>query len=177
MPIIATGSDKEFSKAPEGIHNGVCCDVVDLGMRDTEHGQKHKVRLHWELDQADEDNRDKETSEAKPHTAVYTCNLTLGKGSKLRDLLVSWRGRDFTSEELQAFDLEALIGVNCKLIIEHQMKDGGRVYANVTKVLKPEKGSGMQISPFYVRFCDRDSDATNGGNATSGGGLDDDVPF
>ena len=52
MPIYVD-SPKTFVPAPEGQHNAVCCDVVDLGVIETEYnGQKsknHKVRLVFQI--------------------------------------------------------------------------------------------------------------------------------
>lgn len=176
MPIIAKGSDgKDFVPAPEGMWNAVCCDVVDLGMRPTAHGDKHKVRVHWELDVVDED-REGPNGERLNHTAVRNYNLTLGKGSHLRVALESWRGQPFTPDELDGFDLEKLIGANCQVLIEHNLGDNGKTYANITKVLKPGKQQPkLTPSPLYIRFQDREK--TNGESEGTSNGYSEQVPF
>jgi hypothetical protein len=51
MSIIARDNRKEFTPAPEGLHQGVCVDVVDLGLVAGIYGEKHKVELRWQLEQ------------------------------------------------------------------------------------------------------------------------------
>lgn len=66
-----------------------------------------------------------------------------------------WRGRAFASEELAGFDLEAMIGANCHLVVIHNHKDD-RTYANV-KGIMPLGGTAtkVDIPADYVRIQDR----------------------
>src|SRR5262245_48984112 len=97
--IIAKDTRKELQPAPEGLHQAVCVDVVDRGVQATPWGEKQQVELRWEIE---EQNPDTE----KPFllSKRYTCSLS--EKATLRAHLESWRGRKFTSEELQGFDLE-----------------------------------------------------------------------
>ena len=47
MSIIAKKELSTFTPAPEGLHQAVCCDVVDLGLKNTPWGDKHKIRIVW----------------------------------------------------------------------------------------------------------------------------------
>ena len=102
--------------------------------------------------------------------------------SAIRHDLASWRGRDFTPEEMKGFELDNIVGKRCRLFIEHQTKDG-TTYANVTKVVKAEKGDTLEPSGEYVRVQDRPTDEpasseTDGGDQPFPMDDDDDqIPF
>ena len=169
MPIIASYTKGDYSPAPEGLHQAVCIDVVDQGMKQTAWGEKHKVQVRWALDQIDEKN-----GRAFMVTASYT--LSLHKKALLRQHLEAWRGRKFSEEELQGFDLEKLIGVNCQLQIVHSLGDEGTVYSNVQAVVPLGKGmTKMPVPPDYVRVCNREQQPRSAGRATPGGVMEADL--
>src|SRR5271170_5806756 len=104
--IIAKRNSKEYPVAPEGLHQAVCVDVIDLGMVkrkwEGESYESPMIRIRWEIEETD------------PNTSLryivdQRYGLSLGKKSKLLPLLESWRGRKFTKEELEGFDVEKLI--------------------------------------------------------------------
>jgi hypothetical protein len=150
MPIIASDSRKDFTPAPEGLHQAVCCDVVDKGLRKTPWGEKHKIELRWQIE-----GEPDESGHLPMVTKWYT--LSLSDKAILRHHLEAWRGRKFTTEELQGFDLEKLIGVNCQIQIAHDLGAEGKIYANVQAIVPLGKGmTKMRPSEDYVRVQDRD---------------------
>lgn len=155
MPIIATaGSNKTYTPAPAGLHNGVCVDVVDLGFEknkfDATKPDVHKVRIIWEID---EENPDKP---GERFTVAGKWTLSINQKASLRKFLVPWRGRDFTPEEEKAFDVEKLIGVPCLIQVLHNVGEDGATYANVSSVLPLQKGGkALKPSSTYVRVKDR----------------------
>lgn len=157
MPIIATGGNgKVFAPAPAGLHQGVCVDVVDMGMLEVTFGGKtktqHKVRLVWQIDEPMEDGR--------RFIVQKRYTLSLHEKANLRKELEGWRGKTFTDEELRGFDLEKLIGVNCFLNVV-QVTKGADTYANVAGIVQLKKGL-PRIDPHgYIRVKDRTAD--NGG--------------
>ena len=168
MPIMAKDNRREFTPAPEGLHQGVCVDVVDLGMVETgKWGAKHKVRIIWQLEQ-----RDEETD--KRFIVSQSYNISLNEKATLRHHLEAWRGRKFTAEELQGFDLEKLLGVNCQIQVVHNIADDKRVWANVQAIVPVGKGMTKIRAEDYVRMKDRDGQPTV--NAASEPG-EEDVPF
>lgn len=170
MAIIVSYTKGDFTPAPEGLHQAVCVDVVDQGMKQTQWGDKHKVQLRWQLDQADEKT-------GRPFLVMASYTLSLHKKAMLRQHLEAWRGRKFTEEELQGFDLEKLIGVNCQVQIVHNLGDEGQVYANVQAVVPLGKGmTQMRPSADYVRVCDREQKA-DGGVQRLGDQVIDSTPF
>src|SRR5688572_23018431 len=89
----------------------------------------------------------------------YTCSLH--EKAALRGDLESWRGRAFTDQELQAFDLESLLGVNCLLNILHECRNGS-TYANVSSIMRLPKGMPAPTARDYTRMCDRPAAQTDG---------------
>lgn len=147
----------DYEKPPEGYHLGVCVDVVDLGICTVEwqgeKKQQHKCRIVWELDP----NAVGLTTKDQRFTISRRYTVSMHEKATLRHDLRSWRGRDFTDEELGGFDLDNIIGAPARLFIEHQPSRDGTIYANVTKVTKAEKSDKLTPSGEYTRAQDRDS--------------------
>jgi hypothetical protein len=170
MAIIAK-SGGSFTPAPAGTHCAVCCDVIDLGMIEVTYlgktQRKHKIVIAWQIDENMDDG--------KPFLVRrrYTCSLH--EKAVLRRDLESWRGRAFTDKELEAFDLESLLGVNALVNIIHEQRNGS-TFANVASVMRLPKNMTAPQPRNYVRVCDRPAAQTDG--VEDGLGItDDDVPF
>lgn len=130
-----------YTPAPAGLHNAVCVSVVDLGLQQSQFGIKPKVLLAFELPDTVDDN-------GKPYLISRTFGASLHKQGALRPLVSAWRGRDFTPEELKQFDIGVLLGKPLKLLIQHAANDSGKVFANITAAVKPDKGqSALCTSP------------------------------
>lgn len=172
MPIIAKAPESNFTPAPEGLHAAVCADVVELGTEVNQFngGLQEKVRLVWQLDEIDQ-------TTDKRYEASQKYTLSLHEKSKLCQHLEAWRGRKFTAEEKQGFDLEKLLGVPCQIQVVHNVTDQGRTFANVQAVVPLGKGMVKpRVSDDYVRFKDRKKQTSPNGHAAH---EDDDdvVPF
>ncbi len=152
MAIIAKRTEKSFTPAPTGSHQAVCVDIVDLGMVestwDGEVKSQHKVAVVWQIAEPMENG--------KPFLVRERYTLSLGDRAKLRPMLESWRGRPFTDVELDAFDLESVIGANCILSIVHKQGSKGGTFANVASVAPLLKGMAKITADDYVRVCDRE---------------------
>ena len=127
----------EFELPPAGNSVARCYAVVDLGMQERHwSGQvnfKRIVRISWELpDELMEDGR--------PFSITQNYTLSLGEKANLRKDLESWRGRQFTEEELHGFDLKNLLGVPAMINVIHRHADNGKTYANVGAVSPLPKG-------------------------------------
>lgn len=182
MPIVAkeTSSNRDFIPAPAGVHAAVCCDVVDLGVLEVTFGGKtkkqHKVRIVWQIEEVMEDN--------KPYLVGKRYTLSLHEKAALRKDLESWRGRPFTQEELQGFDLEALIAAPALLNVVHNPGREGGVFANIASIMKLPKTMNTLKIRDYVRVCERAPEASNTWNGAVAPEspwpaevADDDVPF
>ena len=137
MPIIATASgDTDHEPCPTGMQLAVCSFVRELGH---EHNQQYnnwspKVCLVFELAELMTDGR--------PFAISRNFTVSLSEKAHLRACLESWRGKQFTPEELQGFDVERVQGKSCLLnIVEYDKKKGGkgRKIAGISPLMK-----GMQ---------------------------------
>jgi len=149
MSLMARRPQRSYTAAPAGTHLAVCVDVQNLGVMPTAWGQKHKVRLVWQIATIDEThNRRFELAR------LYT--LSLHERAALRQDLERWRGKKFTDAELDTgFDLERLIGVNCQLLATQDLGDDGTMYTNVTSVLPAPVGVIKLFPLDFTRLKDR----------------------
>ena len=131
---LTAKAGENFQLTPEGTHLARCFRIVDLGTQHNEQFSKfqHKILISWELPaELMEDGR--------PFSVSKRYTLSLGEKSSLRADLEAWRGRAFTEEELQGFDIKKLIGATCYLNIAHK-KNGEKTYTNITAIMKLPKG-------------------------------------
>jgi len=154
MAIMAKangGEGRSFEPAPEGVHQAVLVDVVDLGILKVSWlgvtKSQHKVNLAWQINETREDG--------KPFLVFKRYTLSLHEKSGLRKDLESWRGRKISRAEEQAgVDLEGMIGQNCLLNITHNPV-GDRTYANVSSVNPLMKGMPKIVVRDFVRKMER----------------------
>jgi len=135
MPIMANNNkDGDFEKTPLGNQQGVCAFVEDIGTHVSEYlGNeiiKHQIVVCWELKELMTEG----DYEGKPFMISNFYTLSLSEKANLRKDLESWRGKAFTPDELEGFDVEKLIGANCLLnIIEHKKMDGSK-FAKIASI-------------------------------------------
>ena len=161
----------------EGLHQAVCVDVWDIypTKRDEQYGGGivDQTRIVWQLDLESPEGRRYEVM------AIYTASLH--EKAKLRKHLESWRGRQFTQQELQGFELENVIGANCQIHVIHRLSNNGKTYANVQAIVPLGKGQvKIRASEDFVRRKDRQQaqpwmQTTNGGGSMEAD--DNTVPF
>lgn len=143
VAIMAKAKDEStFTPVSEGLHPAVCSAVVDLGMQPGSQlypNPKRQVYLRFDcLDEVVEFEKDGHKISG-PARCGATYTLSLGDKSKLRPLLESWRGRKFTEQELEGFDISKLLGVAGQVQILHTKK-GDKTYANVQTIVPFPKG-------------------------------------
>jgi hypothetical protein len=167
MAIMVADNSRTFVPAPEGLHQAVCCDAIDLGVVETKFGAKPRVELRWLINELNDDGRLFMVS--KKYTA------SLNEKASLRQDLEAWRGKKFTKPELKGFDIEQLVGVNCQVQIVHAVLDDGRTFANVKAVVPLAKGmQTMTVPADFVRKADRTIDDVDLPPARQ---AEDHVPF
>lgn len=166
MAFIVKGTESTFTPAPAGTHNAVCVDVVDLGEQETAFGRKHRCRFVWEIDELRPEHGDR-------FLVFATMNVSLHESSTMGALLRSWRGRDFTPDELKGFDVDNVIGAPCMITVVHNVGTNGNTYANVDATVPLPKGMGkLAPSGGYTRQKDRPDgtqDARSAGYTPSAG--------
>lgn len=137
MPITVkeTGGG-DFKIVPEGQYLAVCDMIADLGLQDSgAFGPKHKVYVRWQLP----DERIDTPDGSKPMVIGSQLTASLSEKANLRAMLESWRGRKFTPDELNGFDLFNVLGAPCQLTVVHN-ESNGKTYANVKAVVPLMKG-------------------------------------
>lgn len=176
MPIYVSGKNqKDFTPAPEGLHQAVCVDVVDKGMVDTFYqgkptGLKHKIQIRWQITEI-------EPESGKPFLILSTYTASLHPKAILCQQLEAWRGKKFTESEIERFDVEMLIGVNCQLSVVHN-KAGDTTYANVNAIVPLGKGMDEIKSINYERVKDREGESgSNNTDLNKPDPEDEDLPF
>ncbi len=68
-----------------------------------------------------------------------TYTASMNEKANLRHHLEAWRGKTFTDEEAEAFDVSAILGKPCMLTVMHTQKDG-KTYANIAGLGAIPKG-------------------------------------
>jgi hypothetical protein len=137
MSLIAkeTGSG-DFTPAPHGTHLARAFGLIDLGTQTSTFGEAHKVLIRWELcTELMDDGRPFEISK------FYT--VSLHEKASLRKDLQAWRGRAFTAEELDGFNLQNILGKCCLLSIvgKASTKEGQGDRSVVGAVMALPKGT------------------------------------
>ena len=154
MPIIASAkSGGSFEPVSEGVHIANCISIIDLGDQYSEKYDKtqRKVLLTWEVT----DETIEIDGEEKPRVISNEYTLSLSEKANLRTHLEAWRGKNFTQEELDGFDLQNVLGKPCQLSIVHNERNGN-VYANIKSIMSIPKG--MPTPPVvseltYFQLC------------------------
>ena len=140
MGIVA----KEKTGLPpinEGTYQAVCYRLYDLGSQFSEKWGKtaHQVLIIWEIQEARIEIEKDGVKVDLPRVVSKKYTLSLNEKAVLRRDLQSWRGRNFTQDELNSFDITKLLGVNCMMQIIHNSKDG-KTYANIASIMPLYKG-------------------------------------
>lgn len=130
----------DFKRVPPGVYVGRCIGVIDLGTQSVEYqGDKklqHKALIKWEVHGEEEDGTPLTTEidgKAMPLTLSKRYTMSLSTKARLRADLAAWRGRDFTPDELKAFDVSKLLGAYCMLNVQ-QNESNGKTYTNVASI-------------------------------------------
>lgn len=133
MKARDTGSDINFEPAPIGMHVARCIRMIDLGTSMDTYWQKekHEIFAMWEIPaeikkytiKGQNGEPDREVEEPFTVSKFYT--LSLSDKAHLRNDLESWRGKAFTEEELEGFEMKKVLGAPCMVNVIHQAKKKG----------------------------------------------------
>jgi len=134
MGRYAKDSGGDFQDAPVGSHVAVCVRIIDLG---TQHGEyqgqptcRSQVFVSWELP-------NERMADGQPFIVSAFLTNSLNEKATMRGWLESWRGKPFTNEELDGFDLSAILGKPCMVNVIAKPNGGVKVGA----VMALPKGS------------------------------------
>lgn len=157
MGLLAKDSGGgSFELTPAGNHIGICYTVCDLGDQDVDYQGTakvmRKVRVSWELP-------GELMADGRPFSISKKYTLSLSEKANLRKDLESWRGRAFTDQELEGFDLFNVLGKACMVNVIHDTANN-KTYANVASVASMPKGMQAPVlNNTPVAFSLDDDDA------------------
>ena len=142
MALVAKesgGSANTFFNVPSGMHLARCYRVIDLGTQKSEYlGQiKHlpKVMLQFEVFGESDDGVPLITPKGEPLSVTKNFTLSLSEKATLRKDLQTWRGREFTADELRGFELKNVLGAWAMLSIVKAVGNNGKEYSNIQAIL------------------------------------------
>lgn len=139
MSIIASSTTpmSTFKPVPAGMHLARCYRIIDLGtLTSTYQGKTnhlHKILIGFEVHGEDANGHPTHTDDGKPMVISRQYTLSLNEKANLRADLASWRGRDFTDEEVRGFDLKNILGHWAMISVTMSSRDG-KDYTNISNV-------------------------------------------
>lgn len=135
MALTPKKGGGDFEMVEPGIYKARLIRVIDLGTQRSEYkgeiSYKHKIMMLWELPETKMKEGD---NEGKPFSVALFATLSLHKNSNLRPLLVGWRGKDFTPEEEEVFNVLDLLDKTFTISVIHNI-DGENTYANIAMLM------------------------------------------
>ena len=140
MALIAKEGESNFTPVPPGMHLARCYRVVDLGTQQSEYlgTIKHlpKVMLQFEVHGEDEAGKPIVTAKNEPMTISKNFTLSLAEKATLRKDLQTWRGREFTPEELRGFELKNVLGAWAMISVIKTTGNNGKEYTNIAAIMQ-----------------------------------------
>jgi hypothetical protein len=126
----------DFERPENGSYPARCIQVVELGTHDKEwEGKSKKVEelmITWEISELMEDG--------KPFVVNWRGTNSLSDRANLYKMLVAWRGKAFTPEELGEFHLGKLLNATCLISVVTEKGKNGKDYTNVSSIMPLPKG-------------------------------------
>lgn len=160
MSLIAKNEGGvEIKQLEPGVYTGVASAIIDLGIQESAMfgNKQRKIMIIWQIvGETIEIN-----GENKPRVMSKEYTLSLSEKSTLRKDLQAWRGKAFSQEELQGFDLVNILNVPCQLQII-QTEKNGKVYTNIASIMAIQKG--LQVEKLDEVFVFDSYDATTWDN-------------
>ena len=152
MTLVLKEEAANYKPVEAGTYMAVCVGIYDLGVHHNEKFDKYqaKVMLQWELIGETKDD-------GSPILIAKDFTASFNSKSNLRKDLESWRGKQFTAEELAGFDLSNILKLPCQLQIIHK-EVGDRVYANISGIMGVPKGTVVPEVETKVVTFDLDKD-------------------
>jgi len=155
----------EVELIPEDTYVGVCFSIVDLGTHKNNISGKpqRQILISFELpEHVRYYEIDGEMTES-PSVQSNFYTLSLNEKANLRKDLEAWRGKAFSQEQLNGFELTVLLGKSCQLSIIHTTKQDGSVRSKINAIMKLPKSVTPPTETFnpivFFSFDDMDPEA------------------
>lgn len=162
--IVSANEGGSYTPIEEGTYFALCYGLIDVGDEYSEKFDKcsPKFMILWELMGTGTVTVDgKELN----RTVSKRYSKSLNPKSNLRKDLRAWRGREFTKEEEDRFDMVNILGAPCQIQIVNTTNNG-KVYSNIAAIMNLPKGMPRPTpteEKIYWDFedCEIDDDAWN----------------
>lgn len=133
-----------------GLVDAVVVDVIDIGNvvspfknDDGTDKVQHKITVVWEI-------REPHPELDGPFRLYKTFTMSLHEKASLAIALEGIRGKKFTDlERKEGFDLDKLLGVPCRVLIQHEEANNGNTYAKIGAYMPADKNSILGPSGRY----------------------------
>ena len=141
-----------YTPVPAGTHVGVCYQLIDLGTAvvkgfDGNPTRKHELIIGWELP-------DEKMEDGRPMTINHWYTFSMNEKANFRKHLEAWRGRAFTLDDMETFEVERIIGTGCLLSVVDKQKRDGSSKTVVGAVAALPKGTSVPALVNDVQFID-----------------------
>ena len=168
MALIARESGGgTFTPVPPGMYLARCYRIVDLGTQKSEYQGKintlPKVMLQFEVHGEDDAGKPLVTAKGEPMSISKNFTLSLAEKATLRKDLQTWRGREFTADELRGFQIDNVLGAWAMIAITKAVGNNGKDYTNIAninsvpKAMKADLPEGHnKCAAFYIESPDMD---------------------
>ena len=155
--IVSAPEGNSIPLIEAGTYAAICVGIIDVGEQYSEAYDKYsrKAIFQWEIP----DETIEIDGETVPRMISETYTASLAERSNLRGVLESWRGKQFTEDELRGFDLANVLGAPCLLNIIHAESSKGKKFASVASISRLPKGMHVDTSTEKVMFCLDDAGA------------------
>lgn len=142
MSMIASDNGGQvIEKLENGVYTAISSSIIDLGLQRNEQFGKtqRKFMLVWIIIGEEVEIN----GEKQPRTISKEYSFSLNEKSTLRKDLQAWRGKSFTEEELQAFNVVNILNKACQLQIILEEKNNKK-YNNIAGIMSLPKGSQVE---------------------------------
>lgn len=150
MSMIASDNGgQSIPKLEGGVYTAISSAIIDLGLQTSEKFQKtqRKFMMIWNI----KGEEVEVNGEKLPRTITKEYSFSLNEKSTLRKDLQAWRGKMFTDEELQGFNLLNILNKPCQLQIILEEKNG-KQYNNIAGIMSLPKGTAIEQLPNTYHF-------------------------
>lgn len=156
LTFKAKGGGGDFKGVPAGSHIAVCDIVADIGIQPGSGmypAPKHQVYIRFEIPE-ERVKYVKDGKEMEGPAVIGNCyTASMSEKANLRKSLESWRGKRFTDEEAETFDVSAILGRACMLtVIEKEV--GDKTYSNIASINPLPKGMPAPKAELTLLYYD-----------------------
>lgn len=181
MAFVATKPASNYTPPPEGNFIARCYRLIDLGTQQKTYqgkitGEARKIIASWEILDQNEEGNPLVMDDGKPFSISKSWFLSMHEKASLRKDLESWRGRPFTADEENSFDVSKLMGAYCMVNIINEQGEDGQTYTKIGAITplhksmsKPKPINNNQIfdadepdMAMFEKFSDKMKDLIRG---------------